>query len=489
MNTDTRVSRPDSSARRRRHGRALVTLLALAVAPVSTGAAAAVLDKAAEGWLAKMSLFLLPEEETLFRELGIAKDREEFQQIFWARRDPDPSTPVNELQEAVAQVAKRADELYSVSGRKGSETGCGKVLALLGEPRERAGREARALFENDAYLRQGALAPETWTYRDRPGYPISFTGGALSIAFDSNCEFAEGGRVLEELRRVAASLVVRPEIGYRRSAAGGLVPLEEVLPAPSGGALLVSGRSDFPMTVEPTLLLRTQTGEAYAAGLVRAELGAEGQAGAGATLVAAVVDDSGEVRGLAERSVRPATVEGAAIASWGLKLPAGRHTVRVGMTAGGRAAVAPVTLDVPDFAAPGLTTSSLVVFPEGGAPPGDDPDDAYGALAVGTMRLRPRYGNVFKSTDAIQVVCVLYGGTVDPATGKAALRTRFSFLKGDRPVAQDQPQVFDTPNAVASVGPVPLSGFDPGRYVVRLEIEDQVAGAKERREAPFEIME
>jgi GWxTD domain-containing protein len=238
MNTGTRAFPPESPARC--FGRALVAALALlAVVPVWTGGAPADLDEAAEAWLARMSLLLLPEERTLFRELGSATDREEFQRIFWARRDPDPTTPVNELQQAVGQVEKRADELYSVPGRRGSETGCGKVLALLGEPRERAGREARALFDNDAYVRQGALAPETWIYRDRPGYPISFTGGELSIAFDSNCEFAEGGRVLEELRRVAASLVVRPEIEYRRSAAGGLVPLEEILPAPSGGALLV----------------------------------------------------------------------------------------------------------------------------------------------------------------------------------------------------------------------------------------------------------
>lgn len=487
MNEDSHGFRGGGPARRA--GAALLALLV--VAPASAATAAERIDEASKRWLAKMHLFLTPEEDALFGELADAGAREEFQRIFWARRDPDPRTPANELEEAVREVGKRADELYSVPGRRGSETGCGLVLALLGEPLERTGREAKVMFENDAYVREGALPPETWIYRDRPGYPISFTGGELSISFDSSCEFAEGGRVLDELRRVAVSLVVRPEIEYRRTATGGLERLENVMPVVGGRALLASGRSDFPLTAESTLLVRTREGDAYAAGLIRAELGADvDTTGAQATVVAAAVDESGEIGDVAERKVRPAAQgDGAAIASWGMKLDPGHHTLRVGLGVGNRAAVAPVELDVPDFGAPGLKTSSLLVFPETSAPLSGDPGDAYGALTVGTMPIRPRFGNAFETADEIQVVCVLYGGAVDPGTGKAALRTRFSFLKGGRPVAQDQPQTLETPNAVASVGPVPLSGFDPGRYLVRLEIEDQVAGKKERREAAFEIKE
>jgi len=42
---------------------------------------------------------------------------------------------------------------------------------------------------------------------------------------------------------------------------------------------------------------------------------------------------------------------------------------------------------------------------------------------------------------------------------------------------------------VASVGPVPLSGFAPGRYVVRFEATDTLAGKTETRDTPFEIKE
>jgi GWxTD domain-containing protein len=470
-------------------------------------AEAAKLDKAAETWLKQVHLFILPEEESLFRELPSAADRKEFERIFWARRDPDPRTPVNELEEAVKKARRRADELFTVpGGEKGSYTGCGQVLALLGEPLERTGREVSARFSAAPYMQEGALQPETWTYRSRPGDAVTFTGGELRIDFDSACRFAEGGRVLEDLQRVAASLVVRPELGYERKADGHLVPLESLHPAAGADAraLLASARADFPVAVEPRLILRTQTGEAYAAGLLRADLGGAGSgASPGAApapdrIAAAVVDEAGAVGAVAERAVRPAKgPDGSEVASWGLTLKPGQQTLHVALKAGDRAAVAPVTIDVPDFNAPGLKTSTLLVYPDtapaspaaSGAAAPADPEDAYAALTLGSVRLQPRFDDVFTGADQLSAVCVLYGGATDPATGKASLKARYSFVKDGRAVARGDEEAFATPMAVASVGPVPLSSFGKGHYTVRLEIRDEVAGRTETREAPFEIRE
>jgi GWxTD domain-containing protein len=471
-------------------------------------AEAAKLDKAAETWLKQVRLFILPEEQSLFRELPDAADRKEFERIFWARRDPDPRTPVNELEEAVQKARRRADDLFTIpGGGKGSNTGCGQVLALLGEPLERTGREVSATFNAAPYMQEGALQPETWTYRSRPGDAVTFTGGELRINFDSACRFAEGGRVLEDLQRVAASLVVRPELGYERKADGHLVPLESLHPAAGADAraLLASARADFPVAAEPRLLIRTQTGEAYAAGLLRADLGgaasdaSPGTPPAPARIAAAVVDESGGVGAVAERAVRPAKgPDGSEVVSWGLTVKPGEQTLHVALKAGDRAAVAPVTIDVPDFNAPGLKTSTLLVYPEtapaspaasGAAAAPADPEDAYAALTLGSLRLQPRFDNAFTGADQLAAVCVLYGGATDPATGKASLKARYSFVKDGRAVARGEEESFATPMAVASVGPVPLSSFAKGRYTVRLEIHDEVAGKTETREAPFEIRE
>ena len=198
-------------------------------------------------------VLLLPEEAALLKELRDDKDRLEFQKIFWARRDPTPGTPQNEFQENVLKLWTRSDELFSDSGQRGSETGCGQLLTLLGRPEEirdkgdvprrpsvsfggrdaaEAGPDPNAApppgsgrsFDNMAYLREGSTrTPEVWVYRDRPGLPYSFTGAELKVEFDSQCHYAEGAGILgDDLRKAAAAFVTRPDIGYARGGDGHL---------------------------------------------------------------------------------------------------------------------------------------------------------------------------------------------------------------------------------------------------------------------------
>ena len=248
------------------------------------------------------------------------------------------------------------------------------------------------------------------------------------------------------------------------------------------------------MALEPKLLLRTQRGEAYAAGLVRADLSAlRGSDGAppaslAATVVAQAVDASGRSSPAVERAIRAAPApDGSLIASYGLTLKPGRYTLRVGLVAGGKTAVASVPVEVPDYEAPGLKLGSLIAYPQATeAPSADGP---YAAFSVGALRLQPRFGNVFARADQLQAVCVLYGGQPDPASGRSSLRARFSIQKDGRPVARAEEETFDTPMAVASVGPVPLGSFAPGRYVIKVEATDAVAGKTLAQEAAFELRE
>jgi hypothetical protein len=85
------------------------------------------------------------------------------------------------------------------------------------------------------------------------------------------------------------------------------------------------------------------------------------------------------------------------------------------------------------------------------------------------------------------VVAALYGAKADPASGQAGLRSRFSILKDGKPVARGAEDVFTTPDAVASVGPIPLADYTPGSYVVRLDVTDAVTKQTLRQEAAFEI--
>jgi GWxTD domain-containing protein len=471
--------------------------MALPLAPVLLIALAAAsgekLDKDSQRWLERVRLFMLPGEEDELRRLRDAGERKEFQRLFWARRDPTPATQVNELEDAVARAWKAADERFSAAGSAGSETGCGEVLALLGEPTEVERREVSARFDNTQTVREGARPPETWIYKSRPDDPVAFAGGELRVGFDEWCRFSEGGRVLDELRRVAASRVTRPAIDYRRGVDGRLVRLEDQLRGSgAGGSLLASDKSEFPLAVEPKMMVRASGGKTYVAGLVR--IGPEGAVSGEKTTVrvAAQTADSGKPPGPAqEKTMRPKAEDaGSQLVSFGLPVDPGSHTVRLGVALpDGRASVTTVDVEAPDFDAAGLGIGPLLLYPdvEGGSPPAAD--GPYAAFAVGTLRVEPRFGNVFKTQDALQVVAVLHGAAVDPASGKASLRATFSILKDGRPVAKGAEEAYDTPTAVASVGPIPLSAYGAGRYVVRLTATDTRAAKTETRETAFEVRE
>ncbi len=500
----------------------LVPLLSLlaAAAPAPAGAAPGEVDVRRFPRLAR--IFLLPEEAALLKELRDDKDRLEFQKIFWARRDPTPGTPANEFRDNVLAVWARADELFSYPGQKGSETGCGQVLALLGRPEEVRdkydaprqpsakvmGRDAAAAgpgpadtpapgpgrpFDNSAYLREGATrTPEVWVYRDRPGRPFTFTGAELKIELDSECRYAEGAGILgEDLRKAAAAFVTQPEIGYARGGDGHLLPLSAAASVDAGAgvrALLAAPRSDFPLEVEAKLAMRAAKGEAYLAGLVSAKPPAQGGP-LRLSLAAQAVDASGQAVASSTREAMAPSEGGIIVASWGLTLKPGRYKLAVAASLpDARGSVASAEVEVPDLSGGGLASGPLVLFPDEPPVAGSiDPRDPFFSFQMGARLLRPRYRNLFTAKDALMVVAAVYGARLDPATGRAALATRYSILKDGRPVARGAEDVFATADAVASVGPIPLGGYAPGAYVVRLDVTDTVSKQTLRREAPLEI--
>ncbi len=449
------------------------------------------------------------------RSLKDEKDRVVFQQIFWARRDPSPGTPANEFEDNVRAVWKNADDLFSYPNQKGSETGCGQVLALLGRPEDMLGpgdalrtprvnvlsKEGRDLppppgpgrqFDNMAYLREGSeREPETWVYRDRPGLPYTFTGAELRVAFDEQCKYAEGAGFLgEDLRRAAAAFVTRPDITYSRGSDGHLAPLAAAAAASSGAsagaqALLGAPRNDFPLAAESKLLMRGPKGEAYVAGLVRAAAGATGPP-ARLSLAAQASDAAGQTvaSSAREMTARP-EADGSLVASWGLSLKPGRYKVTVAalLAEPSKGSVSTIDVEVPDFGGGALVASPLVVYPDeppaGGAANARDP---YAAMQLGPMRLHPRFGNVFAPTDRSwsSPRSTARRSTPPPARPRSARATASSRTAGRWRAAPRTCSRRPTPWPRSGRSRSPTTR--PGAYVVRLDVTDAVTKQTLRQE-------
>ena len=92
------------------------------------------MGKEEKKWLDDVKPIMLADEEKTFKDLKDKSDREEFQKIFWARRDPDLETPANEFQTEY-QLAKAAvDTKYRVGGTPGWPTDCGRVACCWASP-------------------------------------------------------------------------------------------------------------------------------------------------------------------------------------------------------------------------------------------------------------------------------------------------------------------------------------------------------------------
>jgi GWxTD domain-containing protein len=477
--------------------------IAIAAATLLSPAAASAaekLDKNAKKWLDEVRPLILPEEEKVFRELKDSADRDEFQKIFWARRDPDLETPANEFQTEYEKTRADVDTRFRVSGKPGSATDCGRVYILLGAPddvkRDTNGTAA------------GPRSPETWTYRDRGA--IKFKDGEAQIIFDAECQLPQGVRLAEQMNRVAEGKIANPNIDYRKGADGRLGKAADQLPKPSpGSALLKAPRQDFPVSAQNKMFLRSSAGGgSYVAGLVRGDASgltvqeAGGKKTVKVVVAAQAVDESGRSTSRAEgevvAEVRP---DNSFIASYGLSLKPGTYTVHVAILdpTAQKGSVASTPLQLADFGTDELALSDLIILAdiqEGITP---SPTDPYAAFVRGNSRFLPHFDNVFGMTDAITILGLVYNTKTaqlapgEPATPPgAAARTGFTagftILKKDGTmVAQATDQSYDTPTATPSVGPVPLAKYPPGRYVVRMKVHDNAGQKDYTKEAEFEI--
>ena len=495
--------------------------VALVVLAAVTGPVVAQkLDKPRQAWLAKFRLLLVPEELTVLQQLEGSTDLEEFERIFWARRSPDPMQKDSPVKAAVTQARAIADQRFGESGKKGSETGCGQVFLLLGNADEVTGRNLRNTFgnrpegggnakkdtpPNDRIIRDsaysgaakdGALRAEAWVYKGRPDRVFEMPGGDLRLQFDDGCEFAEGGRIMDEMSRVAAHRILHPEIRYEFAANGRLRPLSSIVTtSSSAAALLDEPRADFALAFEVKLQVPAAAGS-YSAGILRGEPGAIAPAQiapgrpVALDVAARAVPTSGNPVAVPGRRVQAvAWPDGSFLTSFGLALPPGTYTVAVAVVepASGRAAVARVPLDVPDYAKGPLAIGPLMVLTESDKLGAAEQIDPYSAFIVGSEHLYARPGNVLTPADSLRLLLLIQNAAVSPETKKASLRAMFTVLKDGRPVAKGSEQVFETPGAAASVGPIPLTDFAAGQYLARVEVNDDVAKTRVVRETPFTV--
>ena len=150
------------------------------------------LDTNSQKFLDIIRYIITDQEEKIFREMPL-EDRREFIVDFWARRDPDPSTPENEFRSLYYTRLAVADKAFR-TGIPGWMTDQGRIYILLGPPtdviKKSAGDKSTELSQNLRELSSNLL--EEGTFTERPTeiwiynqYPDYFSGPLRLIFVDN----------------------------------------------------------------------------------------------------------------------------------------------------------------------------------------------------------------------------------------------------------------------------------------------------------------
>jgi GWxTD domain-containing protein len=91
------------------------------------------LDPASQGFYRNARLIMTDAEQDIFTHLPDADSRRQFIVDFWARRNPDPNSEVNEFQLEFERRVDYADKHFN-EGRKGIDTDRGRIYIYLGSP-------------------------------------------------------------------------------------------------------------------------------------------------------------------------------------------------------------------------------------------------------------------------------------------------------------------------------------------------------------------
>lgn len=465
-------------------------VLAVCLAAVAPAALAEKLSKESKKWLEEeVAAIIVPSEEKFFKDMKEA-DRAEFQKIFWSRRDPsnDVPKPDNDFRADYLQRKTAADQKFKVAGRIGSATDCGRTFILLGEPDE------TRKTEGGGEDRPGVRAPETWTYLDKPSLRVK--DGSMQVSFDDRCELPSGAKFGEQLTRLAEAKIVRPGLDFRFGKDGRLIKLVDLLPKPSPSqVLLKEPRQDFPVSAD-VQFLKTSDGGTGLVGVIYGKAdGLTVQDVAGKKAVKLVVSahaTSSEGRLAAtyeQATMAPVAADGSFAASYRLGLKPGSYSVRVAALddATKKGSVSETTVEVPDLNTGELTAASLIPVREIEDAPQTDPAHPFAAYVLGNSRLLPFAGRVFSKSEALNIFYQYYDAKLDETTGKASVVASLQIVKGDKPKARAADNPFDMVVGGTVVGPVPLDGYEPGTYTVKLKLTDNIAKKDVTRELTFEI--
>ena len=498
-------------------------------------------------WMDEDVAYIITDEErSTFKALKTDEERETFIESFWARRDPDPDTDVNEYREEYYQRIAYANENFS-SGIPGWKTDRGRIYIMFGKPDEKESHPSGGSYERPVWEGGGSTSTypfEIWWYRWLEGVgsdvEIEFVdpsgSGEYRIARNANEKDAllqvpgagltlseqlglsdKGDRIsgintagqngqqlfgqrakdqpFEKLQ-LLADLQRAPKVKYKDINAGGFESEEPKINVD----LLNTGVAINFAKVTDSTVMTSFTVQMENADLVYKSSG--GLQEAAANIHARVTSVSGKRVGLFEdvvtSSYLPEQLEAGqkskSVYQKDLMLSPGTYKIDVVVRDinSGRTDIKHVGFKVPDYSKEeSLTSSTLVIASRieslGGRL-------ATGPFVRGQLKVLPNATAEFKQDQAMGVYMQVYNVTIDQATLRPNVDVEYVITQSGKDkelmkIKEDGKSSLSSLNSqqITLARMIPLKGLTPGSYDVAVKVTDNVAQKSFTRKEVFTI--
>ncbi len=491
-------------------------VVALAAGLLVAGGAAAQekLSKNDKNWVEKeVGAIITAQEKATFEQIH-KDDRKLFKDLFWMRRDFNPTTAENEYQKEYAARVKSADESFRGGGTKGSESDMGRIFLLLGGPsqQQRGGSEGASPQpgadpatggEEPGQPGFGSLGGSegdaqmmTWVYDPNPDLGIP---NGISIPFRQQSGFGyrmvASDELTKQLERVKERLVANPSVNYARDENGRLRKADMKFDPNSPAKLALKALQEtgqtseaIPFEVSPAFF-RAAGGQVYVP--LDFVLG-QGLSSSKAMVFGSVVTSDGITIHQFEESAEIAKdAAGRQVWEMPLQVQPGTYKLYLGVMdeAGTTTGTKIVDLVVPDLSTTELQLSSILMFAEG-KQIGEAMGSPGRAFLLGGYHFTPKREMVYTTKDQLSGVFYAYNYGLEGE--KPNLTVHLSFFKeGEaRGATKEEPFMLQTPEMALTIFDIPLSipNFkEPGNYKVTVKVTDQVTKKVVTHDIPFQI--
>jgi GWxTD domain-containing protein len=496
-----------------------IAVAALA-AMVAVGAFAALSPQYADFGKGPAQWIMTKEEAAKWKTITSDDDAKAFIDLFWARRDPTPTTAVNEYRDTFEGRVKYADDHFTTAKIKGSMSDRGKILIAIGPPTrvQKQSNAPQSTHNYSAQLGDSGTGGDTarvanrqaWIYEREKAPDMKMTTPTIEIGFtdqfgNEDWKFERGGKSdpgvvsREMIQRSITSpdLTVAPTYAAAAPAAAAPAAMTTT-PAPAAPLNMTSFKTpalqsaiaDFRAAktnpYEKTLFVTwgefiTGRGDYFVPVELYVPKSAGLAAGADLTFFGVVDDASGTPVAVFEEPAKLQASKDDLYFDKSLSLPAGKFRGTFGLAQAGKP-VAIATTDMTlagtiDKSAPAVSglIMSNNIFPLAVA---QNPNDPY---AFGGLKVIPKGDRTFSKSDELWYFFELR----NPGMGEAQKPSIQVKVDLEGTTAEGKKVTMSSPPAEASLielkgvpghygvgSSLDLSGFKPGSYTLKVKVTD-----------------